>query len=145
VTEGVQRPRFFGAYAHTLDPKGRITLPARFRTFFEDRCFITPSQYGDPCLVIWTPQDYEAFTAKINPDSWDDAATRLRLRSWLKGTFEVEIDRTGRMPVPAPLRQSASLVKEVSVQGVLERIELWDPSVWESYSAQESSIEREGR
>ncbi len=134
-SDNAQKPRFFGAYAHSLDPKGRITLPARYRTCFSDRCFLTPSQFGDPCIVIWTPEDYEAFTGQISPSSWDDPSTRLRLRSWLRGTFEVEIDKSGRMPIPQPLRQVASLVRDVSVQGALERIELWDPTVWESYAS----------
>lgn len=128
--------RFFGAFEHSLDVKGRITLPAKFRVHFIDRCFVAQSQFGDPCLAVWLPEDFFGFASNINNDQWADDATRRSLRSWAREAFECEIDKLGRFAIPANLRRYASLNKEVSVHGAVGTVELWDPVIWSRYQAE---------
>ncbi|MGC8481140.1 MAG: division/cell wall cluster transcriptional repressor MraZ [Acidimicrobiales bacterium] len=126
--------KFFGAFEHSLDVKGRITLPVKFRGHFGDRCFLTRSQFGDPCVVVWTPDDFFGFANRINGEAWGDESSRRSIRTWAREAYEVELDRMGRMAIPAPLRALAELTKEVSVQGAVGTIELWSPVRWREYS-----------
>jgi MraZ protein len=132
--EGQVRAKFFGSYVHTLDPKGRLTLPAKYRNHFTDKAFITPSQFEDCCLVVWTVEDFEVFANQVPAETWADSSQRMRLRSWARSTFEVELDRLGRFAVPQQLRELAHLDREALVQGALGTIEIWDPQEWERYS-----------
>lgn len=126
--------KFFGAFEHTLDAKGRITLPSRFRTHFGEKCFVTRSQYGDPCVVVWTPEDFFNFANQINSTAWEGSGSRRDLRTWAREAFETEIDRMGRTAIPQSLRTQSGLSREVLVQGAIGTIELWDPEVWSNYS-----------
>ncbi|MHB8190355.1 MAG: division/cell wall cluster transcriptional repressor MraZ [Ferrimicrobium sp.] len=127
--------KFFGAYTHTLDVKGRLTLPARFRSHFTDRCYVTPSQFEDTCLVIWTEADFVAFVNRVTPQQWEVVPERRRLRRWAREAYELEIDRLGRVGLPNPLRQLARLDREALVQGAFGTVEIWNPQVWEIYEA----------
>lgn len=129
--------KFFGAYDHTLDPKGRLILPAKYRASFQNSCYITPSQFGDSCLVVWVPEVFALYTEQIEANSWADEVSRRRLRIWTKKTFYAEIDKAGRLAIPQNLRSYASLVRDVSVQGAMGFIELWDPDKWAVYEAQD--------
>lgn len=128
--------KFFGAYEHSLDVKGRITLPAKFRSQFPERCFVTRSQFGDACAVIWTPDDFVAFTSQISAETWADESDRKELRTWAREAYDVEIDKIGRMALPSALRLHAGLSKDVLVQGAFGSIELWDPQRWIEYSGE---------
>ncbi|WP_276939265.1 division/cell wall cluster transcriptional repressor MraZ [Ferrimicrobium acidiphilum] len=130
---GEVKAKFFGGYTHSLDLKGRLTLPARFRSSFSDRCYATPSQYGDPCIVIWTVEDFATFVNAVPPLSWDESIERRRLRDWGRQAFELEIDRLGRVGLPQPLRTLVGLEREVLVNGAFGTIELWDPVRWAEY------------
>jgi MraZ protein len=125
--------RFFGAYTHTLDAKGRLTLPSKFRSHFTDKAYVTSSQYGDDCLVIWTEEDFLRYTNQVGPEQWGPAEERRRLRRWARGAGDLEIDRMGRVVLPLALRERVSLSHDVLVQGAFETIELWDPETWRRY------------
>lgn len=125
--------KFFGGYAHSLDAKGRLTLPARFRALLDESCYVTPSQFQDPCLVIWTVDDYLSFCNSVSEERWQRADERPSLRLWASRAFICEIDRLGRIGVPATLRQEVELERDVLVHGAFGTIELWSPSVWEEY------------
>ncbi len=127
------RAKFFGSYTHTLDQKGRLTLPAKFRTEFGERLFVTPSQFQDPCLVLWTVDDFTSFSNNVSPEQWQDPEERRRLRTWSGSTFEIEIDRLGRVGLPLALRETAALEREVLVHGNFGTIELWSPEGWVAY------------
>lgn len=125
--------KFFGGFTHSLDAKGRLTLPARFRSFFAESCYVTPSQFQDPCLVIWTVEDYGRFCDSISEERWSRPEERPALRLWAARAFYCEIDRLGRIGVPATLRQEVGLDRDVLVHGAFGTIELWSPAVWEEY------------
>lgn len=124
------KAKFFGAYEHNLDTKGRLTLPAKFRSILSDKCFVTRSQFEDNCLVIWTQEDFYQFANIMQNQDLSDASLRWNMRVWASEAFDVEIDRTGRLALPSPLRRFANLDREVLVHGAIGTIELWDPPTW---------------
>ena len=122
--------RFFGRYEHSLDEKGRLILPAKFRPHFEHGGFI--SQYLDGCLALWTAEEFEKQMLMMETNQEHSRADRNLARLWASGTQEVEVDkRSGRMAIPQYLRASAGLERDVLVNGAINRVELWNPAVWE--------------
>jgi MraZ protein len=122
--------RFIGRYEHSLDAKGRVILPVKFRAEFERGGFL--SQHAEGCLALWTPEEFDTQQAvvKERADSGSREDRNLA-RVWASGSAEVEVDKSGRMPIPAYLRTFAKLEADVLVIGAIDRIELWSPSVWE--------------
>ena len=121
--------RFIGRYEHSLDAKGRVILPVKFRTEFERGGFL--SKHGQGCLALWTPEEFDRQleVVKVRADQGRD--DRNLARVWASGASEVEVDKSGRMPIPGFLRTYAQLEADVLVIGAIDRIELWSPSVWE--------------
>ena len=120
--------RFFGKYEHSLDVKGRVILPARFRGDLGGRAFL--SQYLERCLALWTQEEFEKKLAEMEQLEELGSAERNLARLWAAGSTEVEIDRQGRLAIPAPMREYARLNSDVVVTGAINRVELWAPSVW---------------
>lgn len=121
--------RFFGTYEHTLDVKGRVILPARFRAAFEHGGYLT--QNHDGCLALWTPEQFDKQMQEKEERESMSRADRNQARLWSSTSAEVEIDRQGRMAIPARLRDFAGLRENVLVTGIINRVELWDPARWE--------------
>lgn len=124
------KAKFFGGYEHSLDVKGRLTLPAKFRLLVGDKCFVTRSQFEDMCLVIWTQEDFFSFANSVQSQDLSNPALRRNMRVWASEAFEVEVDKSGRLALPQSLRRFASLDREVLVHGAIGTIELWSPSEW---------------
>ena len=120
--------RFFGRHEHTLDPKGRLILPARFRPAFEHGGFLT--QYHDRCLALWTPEEFEKQALGMQAAQEQGREERNLARLWASGTQEVEIDRQGRIAIAPHLREFGRLDGDVLVIGALDRVELWSPPLW---------------
>lgn len=120
---------FVGRYEHTLDSKGRIILPAKFRGAFEHGGYLTENREG--CLALWTPGEFERQMQSMQEQSMAGRTERNRARLWAASSQETEIDRQGRMAIPAYLREFASLEGDVLVHGAIDRIEIWNPSVWQ--------------
>ena len=134
--------RFFGTYEHTLDVKGRVILPARFRAAFERGGYLT--QNHDGCLALWTPEQFDKQMQEKEERESMSRADRNQARLWSSTSHEVEIDRQGRMPIPARLRDFAGLRENVLVTGIINRIELWDPARWEQKIGPEEQRLTEG-
>ncbi|HEY3943329.1 MAG TPA: division/cell wall cluster transcriptional repressor MraZ [Acidimicrobiales bacterium] len=120
---------FVGRYEHSLDTKGRVILPAKYRAAFEHGGYLTENQEG--CLALWTPGEFERQMQAIHERSSEGRAQRNRARLWASTSHEVEIDRQGRMPIPLHLREFAALEGDVLVHGAIDRVELWSPTTWE--------------
>ena len=120
---------FVGRYEHSLDTKGRVILPAKFRDAFERGGYLSENREG--CLALWTPGEFERQMASMQERAAAGRADRNRARLWAATSHEVEIDRQGRMPIPTHLRDFALLQGEVLVHGAIDRVELWNPGVWE--------------
>ena len=120
---------FVGRYEHSLDTKGRVILPAKFRADFERGGYLTTNREG--CLALWTPGEFERQMEAMQSQAASGRTQRNRARVWAASSHEVEVDRQGRMAIPAHLREFASLEGDVLVHGAIDRIELWNPVVWQ--------------
>lgn len=120
--------KFFGRYEHSLDPKGRIILPAKFRTHFESGGYLT--QYWEGCLALWAPAEFEKQMTTMEVAQELGRSERNLARVWASGTQEAEVDKQGRLFIAQPLRTFAGLDTGVLVNGALNRIELWNPERW---------------
>jgi len=134
--------RFFGRYEHTLDVKGRVILPAKFRTPFAAGGFLT--QHVDGCLALWTPSEFEIQGQHMQERAAQSRQDRNLARLWASASQEVDIDRQGRMAIPGHLRQYAQLEGDVLVLGANDRVELWDPARWEEIVGPEAQRLSEG-
>ncbi|MFH1188727.1 MAG: division/cell wall cluster transcriptional repressor MraZ [bacterium] len=122
---------FIGEFQHTVDTKGRMAIPAKFRNTLSDGAIITRGI--DKCLFILTPQDWEIFVQKLMGLPLSQANSRAFVRLMLSGASDVELDSQGRVLIPDYLRKYAELEKEVNITGVYNRIEIWDRETWSVY------------
>ena len=123
---------FRGRYEHTIDAKGRTSVPARYRDVLEsagERRIVLTSAL-DPCLAAYTMPEWAAFEDRLSKlPQFDRAVQRLK-RIYVSGAVECEIDDSGRILIPPTLREYASLQKEVLWAGSGKYAELWDKEAW---------------
>jgi MraZ protein len=126
---------FRGRYEHTIDAKGRTSLPARYRDVLssigERRIILTSAL--DPCLVAYTAPEWHAFEEKLAKLPQFDKAVQKLKRIYVSGAVEVEVDDSGRVLVPPTLREYASLKKDVLWAGNGKYAELWDAALWKKH------------
>jgi MraZ protein len=120
--------RFVGRYEHSLDAKGRIILPARYRTSFDTVAYI--SKYTERCLALWPPEAFEQKLDEMEAIFDRTASDRSMVRAFASGSTDVELDRQGRVAIPSYLREYAHLESAVLIHGAINHIELWDPEEW---------------
>lgn len=120
--------RFFGRFEHSLDAKGRVILPSRIRVAFDTQAYL--SQHHDRCLALWTPDEFEKQFTEMERAQDRSPQDRNLARVWSSGLTEVEMDKQGRVAIPAYLREYAGLESAVLVIGALNRVELWNPEEW---------------
>ena len=133
---------FVGRYEHSLDSKGRVILPAKFRGQFEHGGYLT--QHSEGCIALWTPGEFERQMEAMQERSESGRSDRNRARLWASTSAEVEVDRQGRMPIPSHLREFAALDGDVLVHGAIDRVELWNPTSWSERVLPEQSWLLEG-
>jgi MraZ protein len=119
---------FLGQYQHTLDNKGRLTIPARYRDLLDDGAYLT--QGFDRNLMVMTVSAFEALSRKVNSMSITDSRARLLRRLLFSNGERVEVDKAGRILIPQFLRQSASLDSDAIVVGGGDYFEIWSPGHW---------------
>src|SRR5262245_52560397 len=123
---------FRGRYEHTIDQKGRTSLPARYRDVLaslnERRIVLTSGL--DPCLVAYTMPEWLAFEQRIAELSHFDPDVKRLRRLYVSGAVECEVDDSGRILVPPTLRDYAKLSKDVIWAGSGKYAELWDKKTW---------------
>ena len=123
---------FRGQFLHTIDAKGRVSLPSRYRdSIAVDACLVVTPAPFEPCLHVYPLQEWERFETKISEFSnWDDDVVRFR-RLYVSAAIECEIDRTGRVLIPQHLREKAELEKEVLWAGMGRIAEMWSKARWD--------------
>ncbi len=135
---------FRGRYEHTIDQKGRTSLPAKYREVLssigEKRIVLTSSL--DPCLVAYTMPEWVAFEEKISKLSQFDRAVQKLRRIYVSGAVECDVDDSGRVLVPPVLREHGKLSKEVLWAGAGRYAELWDKGTWQDATSIASDEER---
>jgi MraZ protein len=120
---------FLGEYTHTLDDKGRLTLPAKFRDQLAQGVVVTRGLDG--CLFVFTYENWKQFTATLGERlPFTQKSARDFSRFFFSGAVDIIPDRQGRILIPPFLRQYASLEAEVMIIGANSRLELWDAERW---------------
>ncbi len=122
-------PPFLGEYEHSIDDKGRLAVPARFRGVLNDGLYITRGL--DRCLVIWDADSYRTQADFVQSHSWLETPARRLQRFYFSGGVEAHLDKLGRILVPQFLREYARLEADVVVVGVGDRFEVWARGEWQ--------------
>lgn len=126
---------FYGEYNHSIDPKGRLILPARFRDVCEesgyDRFFLTRGL--DQCIFMFTEEEWRQQEKKFKSLSFTRKEARSFNRLFFSGAVEVLPDKQGRFIIPQVLKTYASIDQKVVVIGVSNRIEIWSEDVWQKF------------
>lgn len=123
-----------GEYYHSIDVKGRLIIPAKFREELGERFVITRGL--DRCLFVFPPHEWQQIEAKLKSLSFTHADVRAFTRFFFSGAVECELDRQGRVHLPPTLREYARLEKDCAIIGVSSRVEIWSQPVWEDYVQQ---------
>ncbi len=116
-----------GEYQHTVDPKGRLSFPARLREELGDKFVITKGLDG--CIFVYSLDEWAIILDKLK--ALPLSSSRHLQRFLASGAAEVETDKQGRVLIPPTLREYAKLQRDVVVAGVINRAEIWDKSQWE--------------
>lgn len=120
---------FMGEYNHTLDAKGRLIIPSKFREVLGDGFVVTKGMDG--CLFVFTDSEWQAFAEKLHTLPMIDKEARQFTRFFLAGAAEVEVDKQGRILIPQVLREFAGITKDAVLVGVGSRVEIWSRERWE--------------
>ena len=121
-----------GEYLHTIDAKGRLILPAKFREELGEMFVITKGL--DNCLFVYAKEEWAILEGKLKQLPLAKPEARAFVRFFFGGAAELECDKQGRALVPPNLRDYAQLDKDVIVIGVSNRVEIWSKPVWDEYS-----------
>jgi MraZ protein len=126
-------PFFLGRYEYAMDVRGRVPVPPRYRDLFARGGVL--SQGPDPCLRLFTQDSFDEQATLYTAQPATEPAGRTTRRSFFAQSFSVELDRQGRILIPAALRQYAGLEGNAVVVGSGEWLEIWDPGRFESEMA----------
>ena len=124
---------FIGEYKHNLDTKGRLAIPAKFRTSLKSGVVVTRGL--DSCLFLYSKKEWQGLAKKLAALPISKANTRAFARLMLAGAMDVDFDNQGRIMLPDYLRKFAGLNKKVVVAGLYDRLEIWDEAIWNKYKA----------
>lgn len=123
---------FMGEYNHTIDAKGRLIVPSKFREALGDEFVVTKGLDG--CLFVYDNNEWTAFEEKLKALPLMNKESRKFVRFFLAGATNAEVDKQGRILIPSVLREFAELDKDVLLVGVGSRIEIWSKAKWEDAS-----------
>ena len=130
---------FLGQFQHSLDEKGRLMIPARYRELLAAGAFVT--QGFDKCLMVMTDLYFGQVYDRINAMNLADPTTRLLRRLILSNAYPIEVDKVGRILVPQNLRHAIELDGEAIVAGQGEYFEVWNPAEWSAQINQLQDVE----
>ncbi len=125
---------FMGRYNHTIDPKGRLSIPSKYRETLGDEFVVSKGMDG--CLFAYASSDWKVFEEKLASLPLINAEARQFARFFLSGAQYVTIDKQGRILMPQDLREFAGLEKDVVLAGMGGRIEIWSLEKWNDTSEQ---------
>lgn len=135
---------FYGEYEHSLDNKGRLIVPSKFRdvakSHYIEKFYITRGL--DKCLFVFGEEEWKNQESKFKNLSFTKKESRSFNRLFFSGTSEIEFDAQGRMLIPKFLKEYAGIKRDVVLIGVSNRIEIWAKEVWdEFYKREQGSFE----
>lgn len=127
---------FIGEYNHTLDNKGRITIPSKFREGLGDEFVITKGL--DNCLFVYPKDEWKIFEDKLKTLPLTSKDARAFVRFFFAGASECNLDKQNRVLLPKNLRIHSELQKDAVIIGVSTRIEIWSKEKWNEYTEDET-------
>ena len=130
---------FMGEYNHTIDTKGRLIIPSKFREVLGEEFVVTKGLDG--CLFVFDNNEWAAFENKLKTLPITNKDARKFVRFFLAGAASVEVDKQGRILVPGVLREFSELLKDVVLIGVGSTVEIWSKERWEGTATYEDMDE----
>lgn len=127
-----------GEYSHNLDNKGRLAVPAKFRSLLKDGAVVTRGL--DNCLFLYSKKEWQKEAEKYANLPVAQSKARAFARLMLAGAMDAPFDNQGRITLPEYLRKFASLKKKTVIAGLYDRVEIWDQAIWEKYK---TSVEKD--
>ena len=128
-----------GEYEHTIDAKGRLSMPSKLRRDMGEAFIVTKGLDG--CLFAFSQDEWKNFETKLKSLPLSDKNARNFVRFFLAGATECEIDKQGRFLIPSNLREAGKLEKEAVIIGVGTRLEIWNKDIWNSKDEEISADE----
>ncbi|HEU4962541.1 MAG TPA: division/cell wall cluster transcriptional repressor MraZ [Bacilli bacterium] len=122
---------FMGEFSHSIDDKGRLIIPAKFRDELGASFVITRGL--DHCLFVYPRSEWETIEAKLKTLPFTRADARAFSRFFFSGATECDLDKQGRVNIPPTLRDYAKMNRECVVIGVSDRVEIWAKEEWDAY------------
>jgi MraZ protein len=122
---------FIGEYQHSVDDKGRVAIPGKFRSYLASGAVVTRGL--DNCLVLYTKEEWSKMAEKLSSLPLSQQNARAFARLMLAGAMDVEMDKQGRIILPSYLKQFAGITKEVIIAGLFNRLEIWSADAWKEY------------
>lgn len=123
---------FMGEFQHTIDVKGRLIVPHKFRETLGEKFIATRGL--DNCLFVYSAEEWHQLELKLKSLPMTSKDARAFVRFFFSGATECELDKQGRILLPANLREYAKLEKDVVVLGAINRVEIWSREEWQKYS-----------
>lgn len=126
---------FYGTFEHTIDKKGRLIIPSKFRESFKehyiDKFYVTTGL--DKCLFMFTEEEWKRQESKFKSASFTKSDSRRFNRLYFSGASDLECDKQGRVLIPKYLKDYADIKRDVMIIGVSNRIEIWSREKWREY------------
>ena len=122
---------FMGEFHHNIDEKGRLIIPSKFRNELGNKFIVTRGI--EKCLFVYSLEEWNNIVSKLKELPFTRKDARTFMRMFLSGATECELDNNGRINIPSPLTNYASLEKECVVIGVNERLEIWSDDLFDSF------------
>ena len=126
---------FYGQYEHTIDKKGRVILPSRFRDMFKEygieRLYVTTGL--DNCLFLFTEDEWKSQESKLKSMPFTKSDFRKFNRMYFSGASQIDFDKQGRILLPKYLKDFAEIKRDVVIIGVANRMEIWSKERWQDY------------
>jgi len=129
---------FRGSFEHSIDSKGRVSVPSRFREIISERYEgkLVLTMDFDKCIMVYPLEEWERVEEKIKSLPQSQKEVKDYTRFVFSNAAECELDKQGRILIPPPLREGAQINKSVMVVGILNKMEIWDKAAWETRKSQ---------
>jgi len=135
---------FFGSSEHTLDAKFRVFVPKRIVDVLgrdaEGVHVVYLSAGQDPCLYLFSEETFQVVLGELENSVFDDPKARAASRMFFANTVRAELDSTGRLLIPEPLRKRAGIERDVVIVGNRNRAEIWARDAWQRYEQQNDGV-----